>query len=84
MGTDTPAPDDDRVARALLSKLRAFAVTLDPDERELFAALVGPGIGRALGDDEVEGFAFEGPEADRLARGLSESYRRGTGSHETG
>jgi hypothetical protein len=67
---------DEATARSLLTKLRDFARTLDDDERELFAVLVGPGVAQALGSTEVEGFALGGREHDRLARGLAEVYRR--------
>jgi hypothetical protein len=67
--------DEVRSAQTLLNKLRSFVEALDPDERELFAALIGPGIARALDGDDVEGFALGGQESDRLARGLVEAYR---------
>ena len=45
-------------AERLLAKVRAFTATLDAAERELFAALVGPGVALAHRDeDDVEGFA---------------------------
>jgi hypothetical protein len=67
---------DDATAESLLTKLRDFAGTLDDDERELFAVLVGPGVMKAVGNTDVEGFSFSGREHDRLARGLIELYRR--------
>jgi hypothetical protein len=52
--------DDDAAgvlaAERLLGKVRLFAAGLDDDERELFAALLGPGIALAHRDDEVVGF----------------------------
>ncbi|MCB1000797.1 MAG: hypothetical protein R2713_20440 [Ilumatobacteraceae bacterium] len=52
---------DDRAgveaAERLLSKLRLFTSALTADERELFAALVGPGIALAHREDEVVGHA---------------------------
>jgi hypothetical protein len=56
-------------ATSLLDKVGDFARTLDPEERELFAALIGPGVARALGAAEVEMFSA-GQESDRLARAL--------------
>jgi len=45
-------------AERLLDKVKAFTAQLDPEERELFAALVGPGVALAHRDlDDVEGFA---------------------------
>ncbi len=45
-------------AERLLEKVRAFAAELQPDERELFAALIGPGVALAHRDlDDVEGYA---------------------------
>lgn len=47
------------VAEALLGKVRRFASELEPDERELFAALVGPGVALAHREaDDVEAFAM--------------------------
>lgn len=68
--------DDLHAADALLSKLRTFAEGLEAEEREILAALIGPGIARVLGGDEVEAFSLGGQESERLARGLAESYRR--------
>ena len=47
-------------AARLLGRLRAFAMDLDNDERELFAVLVGPGIQELTGGDEVTGFGADG------------------------
>jgi hypothetical protein len=41
-------------ADSLLNKLKEFAGSLEPEERELFAALIAPGVAAAHGD--VEGF----------------------------
>jgi hypothetical protein len=49
--------DDEKAAERLLDKLRSFSEGLDPDERLVLAALIGPGIALAYPDDEVEGFA---------------------------
>ncbi len=72
---------DDRAgvesAERLLSKLRLFAAALTTDERELFAALVGPGIALAHRDDEVVGHASVW-EPRRLPAHLAEVVR----SHE--
>lgn len=45
-------------ATSLLDKLGRFAAGLTPGERELFAALVGPGIASAhrVDEDDVSGF----------------------------
>ena len=51
----------EEAAERLLSKLRAFvAEQLDEEERALFAALVAPGVARAYGEPEVEGFGVAG------------------------
>ena len=43
----------------LLDKLKDFAAGLDPDERQVFAALVGPGVALAhVEAEEVEGFSL--------------------------
>jgi hypothetical protein len=63
------------VAEQLLDKVRAFAQTLDDDERELFAALVGPGVALAHRElDDVEGFASTW-EPKRLPDRLAEVVR---------
>lgn len=67
---------DQAVALSLLHKLGDFTRTLGPSERELFAALIGPGVENAIGRDEVEGFAAGGQESDRLVRALAELTRR--------
>lgn len=54
--TDTSPADNDR-AQSLLDKVRAFSEGLEPDERELFAVLIGPGVEALANDDEVSGFA---------------------------
>lgn len=72
-------------ATSLLHQLGAFSRSLDPDERELFAALLGPGIARAIGDAEVEPFGIEGHESDRLVQALAELARRAqSGGRDTG
>ena len=72
-----PANPDETV-RSLLVKLRAFAETLDADERRLFAALIGPGVEQAVEHAEVELFAsgIQMQEFDRLERGLAALARR--------
>jgi hypothetical protein len=75
---------DEDAARTLLIKLREFALGLDPNERELFAVLVGPGVAQALGTSEVEAYSFVSQERDRLARGLVEIYRRDEASNDSG
>lgn len=50
-------PDNADVVDRLLDKLREFTSTLDADERQAFAALMGPGVALAHREpDEVEGF----------------------------
>ncbi len=63
---------DQEIAASLLHKLGEFTQALGPGERELFAALIGPGIAEAMGGAEVEGFASSGQESDRLVRALTE------------
>lgn len=41
--TNPPITPEERAA-SLLDKMRVFAATLDDDERELFAVLIGPGV----------------------------------------
>lgn len=63
----TAISPDDAPAAALLDKVRAFAETLNSDERELFAVLIGPGVETLMSppvpapgdDDEVSGFSYE-------------------------
>ena len=50
----------DEPAVSLLAKVRDFAQSLDDDERELFAVLIGPGVEALSGGDEVEGFGRRG------------------------
>ena len=46
-------------ADRLMAKVRDFTAGLDGDERALFAALLAPGIAKAVApDDEVEGFGL--------------------------
>ena len=56
----TTHDETDVPAAGLLSKVRAFADSLDAAERELFAVLIGPGVESLLSatsDDEVAGFS---------------------------
>jgi hypothetical protein len=49
--------EDPEATDRLLEKLRTFVAELDADERQLFAALVGPGVALAYRDaDDVVGF----------------------------
>jgi len=62
-------------AEHLLDKVRTFAEALSPEERELFAALVGPGVALAHREaDDVEGFTSTW-EPRRLPEHLSEVIR---------
>mgnify|MGYP000314722006 CR=1 FL=1 len=54
---DEQQTDGVDAAERLLAKVRLFASSLEGDERELFAALLGPGVALAHRDDEVVGFA---------------------------
>ena len=62
MPHDPSTPGRSDAAERLLTKLRVFADGLDPDERTILAALIGPGIEVAhadddpVGDNEVEGY----------------------------
>jgi ubiquinone biosynthesis protein UbiJ len=67
---------NEATASSLLRKLGELARSLDPDERELFAALLGPGVTAAIGSAEVQMFAYGGQESDRLAQALTELARR--------
>jgi hypothetical protein len=68
--------DDTATAQGLITKIRAFADTLDAEERPLFAALLAPGVSAAWSApdddelDEVSGFSFEW-RADRLPSHLA-------------
>lgn len=58
MQDDSEHVDADlEAAERLLAKVRVFAAGLERDERELFAALLGPGVALAHREDEVVGFA---------------------------
>ena len=47
-------------AESVIRKLREFVARLEDDERALLAALLAPGVARALADeDEVRGFDME-------------------------
>jgi hypothetical protein len=54
---DEQMADSVEAAERLLAKVRLFASSLETDERELFAALLGPGVALAHREDEVVGFA---------------------------
>lgn len=67
--------DADDATRRLLDKLREFASGLDPDERQVLAALVGPGVAMAhREDDEVEAFGMSW-EPRRLPERLADAVR---------
>ncbi len=69
--------EDPEATDRLLEKLRTFVADLDDDERQLFAALVGPGVALAYREtDEVVGFGTGwGPQQlpDHLAASVRES-----------
>ena len=69
--------DLDDASERLLEKVRAFSDTLDPTERELFAALLAPAISAAWEErdpDEVEGFGVVWTES-RLHQHLRTAIR---------
>jgi len=67
--------DDPEATDRLLEKLRTFVADLDDDERQLFAALVGPGVALAYREtDEVVGFGT-GWEPQQLPDHLAASVR---------
>jgi hypothetical protein len=86
MGKDVPrratASGDDATAR-VLSKLRAFIGTLEPDERAALAVLFAPGVAAAFqsgtgGTAEPDALGDEPPVAwdpDRLAASLERHLR---------
>ena len=63
-------------ADRLMTKVREFTAGLDPDERALFAALVAPGIAKAVApDDDVEGFGLTEWMPRSLPDDLAEQIR---------
>lgn len=62
-------------ANRLIDKLRDFAASLGPEERQLLAALLAPGIDAAWDSDEVTGYSFEW-RPDRLPDHLVGAIRR--------
>jgi hypothetical protein len=63
-------------AQTLMRKVRQFAAGLDDAERSLFAALIAPGIARALEPEpEVEGFGLTGWLPSRLPERLEATIR---------
>jgi hypothetical protein len=65
-------------AQRLLDKLKAFAESLDDEERAVLAALVAPAVALAYSEPDVEGYDFGGgvgwrPEA--LPESLAEAVR---------
>ena len=48
-GENVTMDGDTEIAERLLAKVRAFVAGLDDDERQLFAALIGPGVALAHG-----------------------------------
>jgi GNAT superfamily N-acetyltransferase len=63
-------------ARRLVAKLRRFIATeLDGGERELLAALLAPGVAKALGSAEVEGFGIVDWEPESGMAALAAALR---------
>ena len=74
---------DDAAVR-LIEKIRAFiARDLDDEERELFAALLAPGVAQAYDESEVAGFAAvdwsDKPFPEALGNALRDARIRVTG-----
>jgi hypothetical protein len=63
-------------AQSLMRKIRSFSSELPDEERALFAALIAPGIARALEPEpEVEGFGLTGWLPSRLPDALERAVR---------
>ena len=63
-------------ATRLIAKLRAFAETLDDDERPLLAMLLAPGVDRAYaGTEEVTGYDLEQRSGAPLPEALADALR---------
>ena len=74
---------DDAAVR-LLAKIREFVASeLDDEERELFAALLAPGVAQAYDETEVAGFAAidwsDKPFPEALGKALRDARIRVTG-----
>ncbi|MGB8860784.1 MAG: hypothetical protein WCC60_16110 [Ilumatobacteraceae bacterium] len=68
--------DNDPAVR-LMEKIRHFSEALADDERALFAALIAPGVAKALApDDEVEGYGLTEWMPSSLPDQLSEQIKR--------
>jgi hypothetical protein len=65
-------------AARLMDKIRNFSVGLDDDERALFAALIAPGVAKALApeEDEVEGYGLTSWMPSSLPDQLTEQIKR--------
>jgi hypothetical protein len=71
-------PEMTDAAHRLLDKLKDFADSLDDEERALLAALLAPGVARAYGEAEAEGFgasAGVGWSPETLPESLAEAVR---------
>ncbi|MDO8361770.1 MAG: hypothetical protein Q7V88_02655 [Actinomycetota bacterium] len=67
---------NDDPAERLMEKVKQFNESLAADERALFAALIAPGIARALApDDEVEGYGLTEWMPTSLPEQLTEQIR---------
>ena len=66
----------DDAATRLVAKIKDFvANNLDEDERELFAALLAPGVAQAFDETEVAGFAAIDWSAKPFPEALTEALR---------
>ena len=64
-------------AERLMGKLRQFSEGLADDERALFAALIAPGVAKALApEDEVEGYGLTEWMPSALPQQLTEQIKR--------
>jgi hypothetical protein len=64
-----------QAADQLLEKIRRFVADLTPVERQLFAALLAPGVAQAHSDQDVESFGMTGWSPADLPSALAEAIR---------
>jgi len=70
--------NDNDPAERLMGKIREFSASLADDERALFAALITPGVAKALApeEDEVEGYGLTDWMPSSLPDQLSDQIKR--------